>query len=207
MWSRSRTEKRSPLFLAVAPEASMKPSNVDISPRRPFCRSDSRDHASHMRTFTFLPGAAALALVLGLGLGLGGCVTHRSEPVASRAVLEARAHRGAPTPATCGALASPVSVGFAFGEPSLNEYAVPALESAGQQLACHPEVGVLVVGQSDGHGTVADQKTLAQARAEAVAKDLRARGVAAGRIQVQVEGAAPAGDARRLVVLAEGRRW
>jgi outer membrane protein OmpA-like peptidoglycan-associated protein len=161
------------------------------------------EFAHAMRTYLPLSSLAAAALAL----GLAGCVTHASKPVLSRAVLDARAHRDVDRTAVCGALTSPVSVGFAFGEPALSELAIPALEGAGQQLACHPEAAVLVVGQADGHGTPAEQHQLAQARTEAVAQDLRARGVAAGRIQTQVEGDLPAGDARRLVVLAEGRRW
>jgi outer membrane protein OmpA-like peptidoglycan-associated protein len=65
----------------------------------------------------------------------------------------------------------------------------------------------LIVGQADGHGTEADQVKLAQARADAVAQDLRARGVAAARLQTRAQGSAPAGDAQHLVILAEGRRW
>jgi outer membrane protein OmpA-like peptidoglycan-associated protein len=142
-----------------------------------------------------------------LALALAGCVTPGAKPAVSRAVLDARAHRNVEAAAACAPLASPVSVGFAFAEPGLNELATPALENAGQQLACHPEAAVLVIGQADLHGTAAEQQALAQVRAEAVAKALRSRGVAPARIQVQAEGTVPAGDARRLVVLAEGRRW
>jgi outer membrane protein OmpA-like peptidoglycan-associated protein len=156
---------------------------------------------------TYLPSSSLAAVALGLALGLCGCVTQASKPVLSRAVVDARAHRDVDRAATCGPLSSPVSIGFAFGEPALSELAIPALEGAGQQLACHPEAAVLVVGQADGHGTAAEQHQLAQVRAGAVAQDLRGRGVAAGRIQTQVEGDPPTGDARRLVVMAEGRRW
>jgi outer membrane protein OmpA-like peptidoglycan-associated protein len=152
---------------------------------------------------TLLPSISLAALAL----ALAGCVTHASRPDVSRAVLDARAHRNVEKVTACGALASPVAVGFAFAEPALSELATPALEAAGQQLACHPDAAVLVIGQADLHGTAAEQHALAQARAEAVAKDLRARGVAAARIQVQAEGNPPADDPRRLVVLAEGRRW
>jgi outer membrane protein OmpA-like peptidoglycan-associated protein len=151
-----------------------------------------------MRTFFFSASLAAAAL-------LAGCTTPRVSPAESRAVAEARTHR--PAAAGCPALASPVSVGFAFGEGVLSELASPALASIASQLACHPDAAVLVVGLADGHGTAAEQHELAQTRTMAVAKDLQTRGVAAGRVQTQVEGAAPAGDAGRLVVLAEGRRW
>ncbi|MDB5418167.1 MAG: OmpA family [Phenylobacterium sp.] len=138
--------------------------------------------------------------------GLGGC-THSVDATLSRAVVDARAHRDVTHTAACPALSSPVSVGFAFSESSLNELAAPALESAGLQLTCHPQVSALIVGQSDGHGTDAEQRQLAQTRAEAVAQDLRGRGIVAGRLQTQVQGTAPEGDAGRLIVLAEGRRW
>ena len=154
-----------------------------------------------MRTSLVSPSLVAVALAL------SGCMTERSNPAESRAVVEARAHRDAGRDAACGPLASPVSIGFAFGEPALSELAKPALETASRQLACHSDAAALVVGQADGHGTAAEQHQLAQARAEAVAGDLRARGVAAARLQTQVEGSAPAGDDKRLVVLAEGRRW
>lgn len=152
------------------------------------------------RRFLVLAALAAAA-------GLGGCTTHRIEPTLSRAVVDARAQRDVTHAAPCPDLSSPVSVGFAFSESSLNELAVPALESVGLQLTCHPQVSALIVGQSDGHGTDAEQRQLAQARAEAVAQDLRGRGIVAGRLQTQVQGTAPQGDAGRLVVLAEGRRW
>jgi outer membrane protein OmpA-like peptidoglycan-associated protein len=156
---------------------------------------------SRQLPFRILP---VLALV---AAGLGGCITHTAKPMLSRAVVDARAHRDVNKAATCGPLSSPVSVGFAFGEGQLNDLAAPALNEAGQGLACHPGAVVLVVGQADGHGTDAEQRQLAQARVSAVVKDLQARGVPAGRIQTQIQGTAPAGDARRLVVLAEGRRW
>jgi outer membrane protein OmpA-like peptidoglycan-associated protein len=152
------------------------------------------------RRFLVLAALAAAA-------GLGGCVTHRVNPTLSRAVVDARAHRNVPRTAACPALSSPVSVGFAFSESSLNELAAPALRSAGQQLTCYPQVSAVIVGQADGHGTDVEQRQLAQARAEAVAQDLRGRGIVAGRLQTQVQGTAPEADAGRLVVLAEGRRW
>jgi outer membrane protein OmpA-like peptidoglycan-associated protein len=146
-------------------------------------------------------------LALAAASGLAGCVTHSAQPMLSRAVVDARAHRDVDKAATCGPLSSPVSVGFAFGENQLNDLAAPALNEASADLACHPEAVALVVGFADGHGAEAEQHQLAQVRLDAVVKDLQRRGVAAARIQTQVEGKAPAGDARRLVILAEGRRW
>jgi len=153
------------------------------------------------------PSARAAAAASLIAFGLAGCVTHHVTPTPSRAVAEALAHRNATRTATCPALSSPQSVGFPFGDATVVEQATPVLASLGQQLACHPQVGAVIVGQADGHGSDAEQRQLAQARAEAVAQDLRRRGVAATRLQVQVQGTAPAGDAAHLIVLAEGRRW
>ena len=136
-----------------------------------------------------------------------GCTTH-VKPTLSKAVVEARAGARTKTasPAACGPLTSPVSVGFGFGETTLNELDVPALENASQQLACHKDaVAVVVGGAEEGHGTEAEQATLAASRAQAVLADLRRRGVPAERISVQTK--APEADARHLIVMAEGRRW
>jgi outer membrane protein OmpA-like peptidoglycan-associated protein len=139
--------------------------------------------------------------------GLAACTTPRVKPTLSQAVVDARAHRNTTAQATCGPLASPVSVGFAFAEAQINELAIPALQDAGQQLACHPQVSALIVGQADNHGTPQEQAALATARAQAVAQDLQGRGVAVARLQTQAQGAAPAADEGHLVILAEGRRW
>jgi outer membrane protein OmpA-like peptidoglycan-associated protein len=153
------------------------------------------------------PSARAAAAAALIAFGLAGCVTHHVTPTPSRAVAEALAHRNATQAAVCPALSSPQFVGFPFGESTLVELTTPVLLGIGQQLACHPQVSALIVSQADGHGTDAEQRQLAQARAEAVAQDLRRRGVPAARVQIQVQGTAPAGDERHLIVLAEGRRW
>jgi outer membrane protein OmpA-like peptidoglycan-associated protein len=139
--------------------------------------------------------------------GLAACTTPRVKPTLSQAVVDARAHRNTTAQAVCNPLASPLSVGFAFGESQINELAIPALQDAGQQLTCHPQANALIVGQSDSHGTPQQQAALATARAQAVAQELQGRGVVAARLQTQAEGAAPAGDDGHLVILAEGRRW
>lgn len=153
-------------------------------------------------TRSSVPGLAAVLLAA----GLTACTTPHAKPTLSAAVVDARAHRDI-APETCNPLASPLSVAFPFGESQVNELTAPALESAGKLLACHPQAGAIVVGQADGHGTAQDQHALANARVQAVVQELQRRGVAAGRLQTQVEGAAPTGDDNRLVVLAEGRRW
>jgi outer membrane protein OmpA-like peptidoglycan-associated protein len=152
--------------------------------------------------------APALAPALIAAAGLAACAATPTEhPTLSQAVAEARGHRNATAQAVCGPLASPVSVAFAFGQSKLTELTAPALETAGQQLACHPEASVLVVGQADVHGTAEEQAALARARAQVVADDLKRRGAAPARLQTQTQGKAPAGDDSHLVVLAEGRRW
>lgn len=148
---------------------------------------------------------ALLTFAVPLALAAAGCTT-KVKPVLSKAVAEARQHRDVAV-AACPPVASPVSVGFGFGDASLNELAVPALEQAGQILACHPNVAAVVVGQADGHGTDQEQQALAAARAQIVIRELANRGAPRARITAQVQGTAPAGDASHLVVLAEGRRW
>jgi outer membrane protein OmpA-like peptidoglycan-associated protein len=152
----------------------------------------------------------AAPLLLAATLALSACVTHRVEPTLSRAVIDARARKDVPTAASvCGPLSSPASVGFGFGEAALSDLATPAVEQAAQQLACHPQIGAIVAGRGDGHGTAQEQLKLAGDRANAVAAALKARGVAAGRISLDISADAkpPAGDAAHLVVMAEGRRW
>ena len=150
--------------------------------------------------FLALPAAALLTAAL-------AACTATVKPTLSEAVVDARAHKNATAEVGCTPLASPVTVGFGFGESQVSELAVPALDSAGKLLTCHPQASAVVVGQADGHGTAQEQKSLAAARVEAVAQELQRRGVAAERLQTQTEGAAPAGDDNRLVILAEGRRW
>jgi outer membrane protein OmpA-like peptidoglycan-associated protein len=147
-----------------------------------------------------LPAAALLAAAI-------AACTPTVKPTLSEAVVAARAHHNATGALDCAPMASPLSVGFGFGESQVSELAVPALDSAGKLLTCHPQASALVVGQADGHGTAQDQRALATARVQAVAQELQRRGVAADRVQTQAEGAAPAGDDNRLVILAEGRRW
>lgn len=142
-----------------------------------------------------------------LSAGVAGCTTPHVKPTPSQAVADAHAHRNAAAEATCAPLASPLSVGFGFGESQVSEVAAPALDDAGRLLSCHPQASAIVVGQADGHGTPQDQKTLAAARVQAVVQELQRRGVPANRVQTQAEGTAPTGDDTRLVILAEGRRW
>jgi len=157
---------------------------------------------SPMRSLT-----SALAPALIAAAGLAACATPTEHPTLSQAVVEARGHRNATAQATCGPLASPVSVAFPFGQAKLNELTAPALDSAAQMLACHAQAAAVVVGQADVHGTAQEQAALATARAQVVADDLKRRGVAPARLQTQIQGAAPTGDDSRLVILAEGRRW
>lgn len=158
------------------------------------------DRKAMSRILRLVPPLAALAL--------GGCITHSVRPTPSRAILEARAHHATTHEAkACPDLASPAEVEFGFNEGALSDLDTPALAKIAAALACHPGAGAVVVGQADGHGTAADRRKLAGDRAQAVVAELQRRGVAAGRVTTQVEGKEPAGDAQRLVILAEGRRW
>ncbi|THD74465.1 MAG: hypothetical protein E7812_19300 [Phenylobacterium sp.] len=148
----------------------------------------------------------ALPAALAAAVGLAACATPVSKPMLSRAVMDARAHRDAAPSATCPDLASPFSIGFGFGEATLSDITNPPLETLARGLACHPQTAAIIIGQADGHGTTADQKVLAQGRAQAVTDYLQAHSIAPQRLAMQVEGKAPAGDPR-LVVMAEGRRW
>lgn len=143
-------------------------------------------------------GAAALT---------AGCVTHRSTPTLSKAVLDARAHRDVPATLTCPDLASPTSIAFGFEDADPGELNTQPLLKLAQGLNCHPQATALIVAQADGHGTEAEQQALAEKRAAAVRDSLAGHGVAAGRITVQIAGKAPPGDPTHVTILAEGRRW
>lgn len=158
-------------------------------------------------TITRRTRAAAFVALAAAALGLSGCLTARVKPTPSAAVIEAREHRERHAPPPCAAIDGPVSIGFGFGESAINELALPSVTEAAQLLTCHPAVTALIVGQADVHGTEAEQRKLAQDRANAVAAALAERGVAPGRLATQAQGTAPSGDAAHLVVLAEGRRW
>ena len=150
------------------------------------------------------PRLLAVAL---MGAGLAGCTTPRLQPTPSLAIAEARANAVLKKPANCPALDAPARVGFGFAVSDLDELSGLELNSLTGALLCRAPTPVLIVGEADGHGTPGERETLARKRAEAVRGDLVRRGVAAGRLQMQVQGDAPASDATRLVVLAEGRRW
>jgi len=152
---------------------------------------------------------AALAC-LAAAVALAGCFTPQSKPKPSQAIAEARARHNAPAGSACPqtplAAASPVAIGFGFGDASLSDYLRQPLGEAARWLACHPAVPVLIKPDADGHGADAEQDALARKRAETVRAELVARGVAAQRISVLGrKQAEPAGE--HLLVRAEGRRW
>jgi outer membrane protein OmpA-like peptidoglycan-associated protein len=152
-----------------------------------------------------------LALVwLAAAGALAGCMTKHTKPQLSRAVIDARAHRDAPTVAACpqGELTalSPVLVGFAFNESELTESLRRPLATPAKWLACHPATAAVIKPDADNHGPDSDQDALAQARGEGVKAYLVAQGVAADRITVLRRGATePAGGI--FLIRAEGRRW
>lgn len=157
------------------------------------------------------PRLLALVPALAATATLAGCLTSHSTPAESRAVIDALNHKDvkAAQAAACPDLTSPQSVGFGFDDASLKDVAMESLNATSAALNCHPQLQAIVVGAADGHGTAAEQRTLAQNRAQAVADYLHAHGIAPARVQTEVltQDKPPAGDAQHLIVLAEGRRW
>jgi len=157
-----------------------------------------------------MPDAPRLFLAATLAITLAGCTTPQVTPKLSQAVIDARAHLNAPAAPACpstplGEL-SPVLVGFAFGESTLDAAGTRPLVARSQWLACHPATLAVIKPDADGHGAAAEQNALARRRAEAVAAYLTAHGVAATRIRILArDGAEPAGE--HMLLRAEGQRW
>jgi peptidoglycan-associated lipoprotein len=154
---------------------------------------------------------------LSTALMLAGCLTPRSKPQLSQAVVAIREQHAHPVAAGCPHAAlsevSPVEVGFAFNEATLADVDLPSIEltprplpQAAAWLACNPATPVVIKPDADAHGTDAEQDALAARRAEAVRAYLVHKGVAAQRITVLRRGAAEP-DGAHVLVLAEGRRW
>lgn len=142
--------------------------------------------------------------------GLAGCTTPSVEPTLSQAVVDARARRNAPAAPACPTdpvtAVSPVTVGFAFNDSELTQAMGRSLLPPARWLACHPNVPAVIRPDADGHGSPADQDTLAQKRAEAVRAYFVGQGVPAERIRILPRaGAEPTGEV--VLVRAEGRRW
>jgi peptidoglycan-associated lipoprotein len=148
---------------------------------------------------------------LAAATALAGCTTPRVHPTPSRAVMEARAHKDVEVAQAnaCPDASVRPRVGFGFDDASLKDVAMEPLETAAAALACHPDLKAVVVGGADQHGTEADRRKLAQARAQAVIDFLHAKGIASERMtsQVALDDKPPAGDAGHMIVMAEGRRW
>ena len=156
-----------------------------------------------------LPRPGLALSLIAAAAALGGCLTHVSKPPPSQAVLDARAHRDVVAAAACPqaalATASPVQLGFAYGEATLDVMSEPQLTLAARWLACHTTPAV-IKPDADGFGATAEQDQLARKRADVVSTYLTTHGVAASRIRVLARGqAAPAGEA--FLIQAEGRRW
>ena len=149
------------------------------------------------------------AVALTAAVALSGCLTPHAKPVASQAILDARAHRDVPAPDACPqtplAQVTPLMVAFSFG--GADPGAAPAaLDPQLPWIACHPAVALVIRPDADNHGTAAEQDALALQRARAVQAYLTAHGVAAARIRVLPRaGAEPAGE--HVLIRAEGRRW
>ncbi|PAP75057.1 OmpA family protein [Rubrivirga marina] len=74
---------------------------------------------------------------------------------------------------------------FDTGRATLRPESGPVLDAVAASLAAHPEVRVRVEGHTDATGSAETNRTLSQARAEAVAATLAAKGVAADRLEAQ----------------------
>jgi len=152
----------------------------------------------------------ALAATLACAALLSGCLTHRVQPVLSKAVVEARASAGAKASAcTAGDLASlsPMDVGFAFDDAAITEAAQSRLAAAARWLSCNPKTEVVILPSADSHGDAAHLQDLAQRRAQAVQDRLRALGATGAVIHVLGRGAADPVTAPHLVINAIGRGW
>lgn len=139
-----------------------------------------------------------------------GCAT-RVQPTPSQAVLEVRARAAAAAQGACPtaglAEVSPAVVAFAFQDAALTDPAAATLQATSQWLACHPQTPVTIAPEADRHGTDADQRQLAAARAEAVAGYLRAHGATAAVIRILPMGQADTDSAPHLSIQAVGRGW
>lgn len=156
--------------------------------------------------------AARLRLALALigAAAISACTTPVAKPVLSQAVADARAHRDIPPEGACPETplkeASPVFVGFPFGESTLDETLQHPLAAPAKWLACHPATAVVIKPDADSHGTDAEQDTLARRRAEGVRNYLVANGVTSNRIRIlRRNETAPTGAV--FLFNAEGRRW
>ena len=106
-------------------------------------------------------------LILGVLAGLGGC-----------AALEPPA--GTPTPATP-VFFQPFSA--ALDQPALNNIA-----SAAKAANAQPDVPVTVIGSADSVGSAKANKYLSETRAQVVADQLAADGVAQDRLRIHARG-------------------
>jgi outer membrane protein OmpA-like peptidoglycan-associated protein len=151
----------------------------------------------------------ALAASLVCAVALSGCLTPRAKPAPSVAVQEARARVGAKVDACAvGDLASvsPVTVGFGFGETTLDETAQRHLAKAAAWLKCNTGVEVTILPSADAHGTPAKQRDLAAGRAKAVLDQLRTLGAQSVVHTLAADAPDPV-TAPHLVIRAEGRGW
>jgi len=151
----------------------------------------------------------ALAASLIFATTLGGCLTPPAKPAPSAAVQEARARVGVkPAACTGGDLASvsPIMVGFGFGQATLDEPAQRQVAKAAGWLKCNTSVEAVILPGADSHGTQAQQRDLAAARAKAVVDQLRALG-AQSVVRIVAAGAPDPVTAPHLVIQAQGRGW
>ncbi|MBU6419995.1 MAG: OmpA family protein [Proteobacteria bacterium] len=106
-------------------------------------------------------------LILGILMGLGGCAS-----------LDAPS--GPPPPAT--------PVFFQPFSAALDQAALNAIATAAQAANAQPDAPVTVIGAADSVGSVKANEYLSETRAQVVADQLAADGVAQSRLRIRARG-------------------
>lgn len=99
------------------------------------------------------------------------------------------------------------SIGFASGSPTPTPESDPVLDRIAELLAQVPNVQVDIVAHTDSSGSASANQTISQARAEAVAAALAARGIPAGQLNAEGRGSSePIADNATTAGRAANRR-
>ena len=106
-------------------------------------------------------------LILGILTGLGGCASMEAPP-------------GPPPPAT--------PVFFQPFSAALDQSALETIATAAKAANATPEAPVTVIGAADSVGSVLANKYLSETRAQVVADQLAADGVAQDRLRIHARG-------------------
>jgi outer membrane protein OmpA-like peptidoglycan-associated protein len=131
-------------------------------------------------------------LILGILTGLGGCAFFEAPP-------------GPPPPAT--------PVFFQPFSAALDQAALNAIATAARAANAQPDAPVTVIGAADSVGSVKANKYLSETRAQVVADQLVADGVAQSRLRIRARGSiqptletpgTPVQAARRVLIEISG---